>query len=137
MIDNGADAVFGSHPHVVQEAEQYKGKLIFYSLGNFIFDQSAVMTRQHMQVQTEVNLLRYQDNYKKLEGLCENESGHECLRKAEIFKIIKPDFTLKYRPQFTSSGMDFITKLENLTDTEYQRKLRSIGFDKVATTSKI
>lgn len=39
MIDAGADIVIGSHPHVVQEVEEYKGKLIFYSLGNFIFDQ--------------------------------------------------------------------------------------------------
>lgn len=39
MIDLGADAVFGAHPHVVQPIEIYKGKPIFYSLGNFIFDQ--------------------------------------------------------------------------------------------------
>lgn len=39
MIDGGADLVIGSHPHVVEEIEQHKGKLIFYSLGNFIFDQ--------------------------------------------------------------------------------------------------
>jgi len=38
-IDAGADLVFGSHPHVVQKVEQYQGKYIFYSLGNFIFDQ--------------------------------------------------------------------------------------------------
>lgn len=39
-IDNGADLVIGHHPHVVQKYEEYKGKYIFYSLGNFIFDQS-------------------------------------------------------------------------------------------------
>lgn len=39
IIDAGADLIIGSHPHVVQEIEEYKGKLIFYSLGNFIFDQ--------------------------------------------------------------------------------------------------
>ena len=39
MIDAGADLIIGSHSHVVQEIEEYKGKLIFYSLGNFIFDQ--------------------------------------------------------------------------------------------------
>jgi poly-gamma-glutamate synthesis protein (capsule biosynthesis protein) len=38
-IDSGADLVLGHHPHVVQTAEVYKGKYIFYSLGNFIFDQ--------------------------------------------------------------------------------------------------
>ncbi len=39
MIDSGVDLIIGSHPHVVQEIEQYDDKLIFYSLGNFIFDQ--------------------------------------------------------------------------------------------------
>jgi len=36
-IDNGADAVIGSHPHVIQSMENYKGKLIVYSMGNFCF----------------------------------------------------------------------------------------------------
>ena len=39
FIDAGADVVLGSHPHVVQPIEIYKGKPIFYSLGNFVFDQ--------------------------------------------------------------------------------------------------
>ncbi len=39
-IDYGADMVIGAHPHWVQIFEQYKGKYIFYSLGNFIFDQT-------------------------------------------------------------------------------------------------
>lgn len=36
-IDAGADLIVGSHPHVLQGFEQYKGKWIAYSLGNFIF----------------------------------------------------------------------------------------------------
>jgi poly-gamma-glutamate synthesis protein (capsule biosynthesis protein) len=39
IIAAGADLIIGHHPHVVQEIEIYKNKLIFYSLGNFIFDQ--------------------------------------------------------------------------------------------------
>lgn len=39
MIDKGADIVLGDHPHWVQTTEAYKGKLIVYSMGNFIFDQ--------------------------------------------------------------------------------------------------
>lgn len=38
LIRAGADAIIGHHPHVVQPIEVYKGKYIFYSLGNFIFD---------------------------------------------------------------------------------------------------
>ncbi|WP_338754620.1 CapA family protein [Bacillus sp. FJAT-52991] len=36
-IDNGADLILGHHPHVVQGIEEYKGKFIVYSLGNFMF----------------------------------------------------------------------------------------------------
>jgi len=47
FIDAGAEIVIGSHPHIVQEHEVYdsttlttgRGKNIYYSLGNFIFDQ--------------------------------------------------------------------------------------------------
>ena len=39
FIDAGADLVIGSHPHVVEPIETYKNKIIFYSLGNFVFDQ--------------------------------------------------------------------------------------------------
>lgn len=36
-IDNGASLVIGHHPHVLQSIEEYKGKKIIYSLGNFIY----------------------------------------------------------------------------------------------------
>lgn len=36
-IDNGADLIIAEHPHVVQGIEEYKGKFIAYSLGNFCF----------------------------------------------------------------------------------------------------
>lgn len=38
MIDAGADAVVGGHPHVTQGAATYRGKPIVWSLGNFVFD---------------------------------------------------------------------------------------------------
>ncbi len=39
MVDAGADVIFGAHPHVIEPIEIYKEKFIFYSFGNFIFDQ--------------------------------------------------------------------------------------------------
>ena len=39
FIDAGADLVIGSHPHVIEPMEEYNGKRIYYSLGNFVFDQ--------------------------------------------------------------------------------------------------
>lgn len=43
-IDAGADLVIGSHPHVLQGVEYYKGKPIVYSLGNFVFGSSIPKT---------------------------------------------------------------------------------------------
>jgi len=43
-IDQGADLVVGSHPHVLQPVEQYKGKTIVYSLGNFVFGGNTRLT---------------------------------------------------------------------------------------------
>ncbi len=38
-VDAGADVVIGAHPHVIEDSELYKGRPIFYSMGNLLFDQ--------------------------------------------------------------------------------------------------
>lgn len=40
LIDAGFDLIIGMHPHVLQGYEEYKGKYIFYSLGNFVFEMA-------------------------------------------------------------------------------------------------
>jgi len=55
VIEAGADLIIGHHPHVVQNIEKYQGKLIFYSLGNFIFDQYfSPETQQGLAVGLEI-----------------------------------------------------------------------------------
>jgi poly-gamma-glutamate synthesis protein (capsule biosynthesis protein) len=39
LVDAGADLIIGHHPHVAQQVEEYKGALIAYSLGDFLFDK--------------------------------------------------------------------------------------------------
>lgn len=46
VIEAGADILIGAHPHWIQTIEQYQGKYIFYSLGNFIFDQRKPDTKE-------------------------------------------------------------------------------------------
>jgi len=46
FVAAGADLVVGSHPHVVQAIQEIEGVPIFYGLGNFIFDQWYLETRQ-------------------------------------------------------------------------------------------
>lgn len=60
-IDAGADLVIGSHPHVLQGIEYYKGKPIVYSLGNFIFGSSipktALLAAEWDGEKTELSLI--------------------------------------------------------------------------------
>lgn len=53
-IDAGVDIVMGHHPHVLQGIEIYKGKPIFYSLGNFVFGGRDKLTRTTMIGQVNV-----------------------------------------------------------------------------------
>ena len=46
LIDAGADLLVGHHTHTLQTIETYKGKSIYYSIGNFIFDQQKPLNTQ-------------------------------------------------------------------------------------------
>lgn len=50
LVDAGADIIHGHHPHVWQGYEMYKDKPIFYSFGNFIFDQSWSYATSHSKI---------------------------------------------------------------------------------------
>lgn len=50
LVDSGADIIHGHHPHVWQSYEVYKDKPIFYSFGNFIFDQSWSYETSHSKI---------------------------------------------------------------------------------------
>lgn len=59
-IDNGADIVYGQHPHVLQPIEQYNGGVIYYSLANFSFggnpypgDLDTAIVRQKVVLQPD------------------------------------------------------------------------------------
>lgn len=55
FIDQGVDIIVGSHPHVIQTHEMYQGKHIYYSLGNFVFDQYfSEETQQGLLVEVEI-----------------------------------------------------------------------------------
>lgn len=55
-VDAGAKLVIGHHPHVVQPREDYRGGIIFYSLGNFVFDQYQRYATQHGEM-VEISFL--------------------------------------------------------------------------------
>jgi poly-gamma-glutamate synthesis protein (capsule biosynthesis protein) len=69
FIDYGADLVIGNHPHVLQEREYYKGKLIYYSLGNFMF---ACSCRKINDLTAIVHLELTKDSYGSVSATFKN-----------------------------------------------------------------
>jgi len=81
FVDAGAELVIGSHPHVVEQSEVYKSKYIYYSLGNFIFDQyflpevqrglmvSIVFGTEGVKQITDIPVVLHRDRRTCLEGL--------------------------------------------------------------------
>ena len=105
FIDYGADIVVGSHTHVTEGVEIYKNKPIFYSLGNFIFDQSNPDT--HSAMFLELNLVN---------DTCE--------------VTVHPIYISNYLPKFMSPS-DGKTLLNGLTPKDSALKITENGKGKL------
>ena len=110
-IDSGADIVIGSHPHVIQDAEVYKNRPIFYSLGNLIFDQT-------FSKETEEGLL--------IGGLINDDN---------IELSILPVISKNYKPELLTGSektaiLDRFHKMLNQTITSNS----DYGYDKIILT---
>lgn len=100
MIDHGADMVLGDHPHWIQNTEAYKGKLIVYSMGNFIFDQQdtpdvvrSAAIRVLMGVKESDSALL--DKWLALGDSC--KAFHDkCLSTAQFEGLTKLPFTYRF-----------------------------------------
>lgn len=55
FVEAGASLIVGHHPHVLQGFERYKGALIAYSLGNFLFDSWQQETRESVILSCEIS----------------------------------------------------------------------------------
>jgi len=82
-IDSGAHVVIGHHPHVIQPLRLYRGGYIFYSLGNFIFDQK--FSEATMQG-----------------GLAEVEIENKKINKVELKKVRLNSF---FQPELLEDSM--------------------------------
>ena len=54
LIDTGVDALICHHTHTLQTIEQYQGKPIYYSIGNFIFDQKKPINSKACMVKVTI-----------------------------------------------------------------------------------
>ncbi|MBN2755415.1 MAG: CapA family protein [Candidatus Goldbacteria bacterium] len=86
LVDSGADLIIGHHPHVLQGIEKYKGVIILYSLGNFVFDQF-----KDLQTDTMIFSCRLSDGVIKDAYItpAKIEKSRPHFAKGEEAKIIK------------------------------------------------
>lgn len=106
LINWGVDVVIGSHPHVLQPVEKYGDGIIFYSMGNFVFDQGWSRTKDSM-------VLNY---YVDEDGNCS-------------FEIVPVRIKDGY-PEVTNNAFfkkrNYRTLTKNLKDSDYEVKSNTL-----------
>jgi poly-gamma-glutamate synthesis protein (capsule biosynthesis protein) len=111
IIDNGADLIIGHHPHVVQNIEEYKGKLIFYSLGNFIFDQYfKEEVQQGLAVGWEIYPQKYVFNLFPLQSKLSQPDLMSDQEKMEFLAQLAKNSSLSLEAQIKSGKIEVNSK---------------------------
>lgn len=119
LIDYGVESVIADHPHTVQDTEAYKGKLIAYSVGNFMFDQTFnVEVPRSAAIEGNVTITASSSDLEKWDAL-----GKQCLKdKDTCFEKItkagleKPTTKWAYDYHATTSAGNRITRLAGASD---------------------
>lgn len=86
LVECGADLIIGMHPHVMQGCEIYKGKHIFYSLGNCVFNMPWIPTKYSLLV--SVDLITEKVTYQYLQI----EKDHF----PALVKSVPDNYTMEY-----------------------------------------
>lgn len=111
MINYGADYVVGNGTHWVQNTEVYKGKLIVYSMGNFIFDQIDYYGRIALNLSVSMTI-PYNQNLQrwiKLSGNCLSKP-EGCLSLAQKEKLAKLHPSYKFNVVGSYGGDALVAK---------------------------
>lgn len=104
-VEQGADLVFGHHPHVIQGIEEYRGKYIVYSLGNFLFggnknpsdkdtfifqqtfhfsqDGKLLDTKEIKLIPCSISSVQYKNDYKPT--IIKDDEGARVLKRIEKY----------------------------------------------------
>jgi len=102
FIDAGADAVFATHPHYIQNSENYKGRLIQYSAGNFMFDQQILGLNTTLSLGVGISItIKDQhaiDVYSAVGQQCLAFKDN-CLSEISAKLTIRPKIYVKYFPE--------------------------------------
>jgi len=128
LIDSGADMVIGDHPHWIQTTESYKGHLIVYSMGNFMFDQ-----QDTAEVVRSAGINMYMSatdtNGEKLaKWLTLGEKcakyKDDCLAQAVKQKLTRLDISYKFKVVGTNDGDKIVKPATAIQQTDILGRLK-------------
>jgi hypothetical protein len=110
IIDEGPDFLIANNPHWVQNTEVYKGKLIVYSTGNFIFDQLDTETQRSVSIDIGMTI-PYDENVAKWLAIAPScASYHDnCLEQASQQNLTKVSVKYNYGVVAGQGGYKQIT----------------------------
>ena len=136
-VDAGADLIIGHHPHVVQPVEEYCGKPIFYSLGNFYFSSRRDTFTRRFENEKYENMCDYgigviydteeekceciQIEYKRFKKVSTISENVTCLKNITGINWQSEDYIKKAK--LHSSGTNPILGLDNEYNTREIKKL--------------
>lgn len=101
FIDAGADVVIGTHPHIVTPLEMYKGKAIFYSLGNFLFDQHFSWATTH-GLAVRMTLMGEEIRYTLIPTMSVNSEAAVTTNEVDIARTLEALITPELSPDIAS-----------------------------------
>ena len=107
LVDAGAAAVIGHHPHLLQEIEIYKNAPIFYSIGNFAFGTRPIKGKQEGLA---VRIKAHPDGHLDFQGVAINVSNSKVQFKPRLFKMGEADPLSRFRTKnLRCSGKEAFT----------------------------
>lgn len=111
IIDGGAEFVIGNSPHWVQNSEVYQDKLIFYSTGNFIFDQLDAETNRGASIEVAM-MVEYDENVGKWLALGDTCQAHydDCLATAKEQGLTKINPAFSFDLVASTTGYQQVTQ---------------------------
>lgn len=108
IIDAGAELIIGHHPHMLQGIEQYKGKYICYSLGNFAFAGNVATLRESL----ETMLVRPQFSKGERHPTCTGLTIVPCFSTSHANLSVN---NYRPRPVFGTEAQQVMKKLQKLS----------------------
>jgi len=119
LIEAGCDLVIGHGAHILQEIEQYKGKWILYSLGNFVFNSPGRYQKEHV------------DPFSLVASLDVTDKSGSLALMLRLYPIFSDNRISNYQPHFVTDGeLDRVRDIILQHSPDPERLGKELGMEK-------